>query len=970
MHSALPAGNNWFQNGVTAVHFNIIFLISALLGFNFAFAAGSGTESQTLERLHCALILAPNEVQTPQNNPPPISPVELVAPSLEFLRQDARDVRAQSGALPPRPLDPEAHALAAQTWDPRPGPALINAMMPEGVGLYANSLIAPATEDDVKTNGGSYVSTRVKWNFRGRDIGATVGTRVHALVDNLGKPIEQRSLVSDDAKAVVLHFGGGGTITTGPHAGKDIQEYFSQYGIDVVTIENPDHGFGPLGLRSAKETMEAYLEFIKKYLSIAGRPIFISGHSMGGEMTDAFMRLFPKSKLAQDPLTALIKGVLPLSTIPQLVPGANPVDNLHATAQIYSAFEDPNSGVAEFDRDLVKGIYSNNKLSLTGNAFEALFSSTNNWDPNPNAADYLPALYIWGGGDFLIAGRIAEVRERLKNTPNARVLIYEDDSWDMVDHKFLKVGHQIFDHFRPGTRERQTFHDIINFMSEILGTELPRVASRNEGQGAVLRSMTQLYTNVFPFRSFLNHQVISNSVANDPDLMKNLTHEIMVAQSLRTSLKAEAGDTGAKKQLQRINQEYLEAGRAFRAQLISSLGIESLSQPDQDNAIISHLDPIISQLESLRKNGYQVPADDVAGQALLAERSHLETQIKALDKATVEVRSTSNPEVVDNKPIRAYLNQVQTALRRSAAAFASNTNVEGLSDHANEIHFLNVSEAILMRMGIADFNASKDPEIRAIRGFYAQVERNIEIMEKDLSEVQYLDLLSKIEAMRIQLQRSMRNVELTAANAALAVRRLEVNRLLDNITNLATQIDQDVTNHFIAYFGRTNGVLIENDPPGLPPNFVELARTYGAAQEVYQRAKSNYEVEKFNLALSGGLGAELERMAKEVNQGTELSARISREVLVNDQAMQAAENRLVLVQTELVERYSNGMYRMQTERAIDLFESPDFVPSGSLTPDERTDLRKRFDQAANKVWKAWRSIWSDRTQEAGRTALY
>lgn len=375
----------------------------------------------------------------------------------------------------------------SRTWKGVPAPRMIQDLLPPGLSLIDHELIDRSEPGVVKDPGsGEFVTLRLDWQGQGTNLGVTRS----ALVDNAER--SEKLLVRKNARAVIVFMHGGGTRTTGHHVAINLMNHFSSLGVDVLSWDQPWHGEGSRELfRSAKDYFEWMRSMLRTYVVPAGVPLFLAGHSMGGEFADFYRRLYPGDNL--------VKAVIPLSA----VVGRLPAEEVTALERKVTT-ED-----AALGDDLVR----QNKVSHPSMVFESLFSTWNSWLVSPEAAqDYLPALYIWGAGDFLYAGKEALVEKYLKPIPRTEIRIY-DRRYDLTEEKDVTVGHMIFDHHRPGTNFLETFADMGDFIGKQLGSPLERPKTHSE-KTDLIKKVAQTYANVLAFRVFAKDVRVSRKVAS------------------------------------------------------------------------------------------------------------------------------------------------------------------------------------------------------------------------------------------------------------------------------------------------------------------------------------------------------------------------------------------------------------------------------------------------------------------------
>jgi len=283
----------------------------------------------------------------------------------------------------------EEDQLAAQTWGGVIPPRGLFDLLPEGITLIDHSLLGATEAGVVKDAGsGEFMSLRLTAD----GMGTNIGLGRTAILQNASRT--QKSLVRENAKAVILFMHGGGTRTTGHHVAINLMNHFSSLGVDVISFDQPWHGEGPRkNFSSPKEYFDWMRKWVRDYVAVSGKPIFLAGHSMGGEFADTYMRLYPKDDL--------VAGVVALSSVIDPQPGSSLREKLKRMEERDEAARSDTSETPE-DRLLLHSLVTQNKLSFTALLFESLFSTQTSWVIPPHGGrDYIPALYVWGAKDWL-----------------------------------------------------------------------------------------------------------------------------------------------------------------------------------------------------------------------------------------------------------------------------------------------------------------------------------------------------------------------------------------------------------------------------------------------------------------------------------------------------------------------------------------------------------------------------------------
>jgi len=542
--------------------------------------------------------------------------------------------RERSRSVAPKYSNPQHEMMASKTWDGIKGPEIVQAMLPEGVTLIDHALIGANEEGVVKTNSGSLVHVRAKIG----DVGTNMGVNIAALKDNLHR--EQKSFVRESADAVIVFIHGGGTKTTGHHVAASMMSWMNVRNYDVVSLDMPWHGEGArVSFDSVKDSLEHMRDYVKKYIAPSGKPIILVGHSMGGVVSDMYMRMFPNDKL--------FAGVVPLSTVADALPGATAEQKLIQDG-IIAERNKTNPNIPESERDLGEWLARQNKLSPTCGMFCQTLIMGINWDAPAHKGDqYLPALYVIGRGDGLYQGyekSFAGVAE----LANAEVKII-DDRRDLKDKdgKLVSIGHLIFDN-RPridfaadipqaakqsilaGTikeadfnklraegkitldaaykfediMEPETFVLVKNFISKLIGKPVQRV----KADSSPLELVTQAYANNLAFREFAKTYVFQHMRATEKAAV--LGEEMArMQQKLRHFAQIRKQNNGKLTEQESADQDSVTARIAELGLILGQKGVVSAANSarykelqDKQNAINTTTQQLAAERKQLRTN--------------------------------------------------------------------------------------------------------------------------------------------------------------------------------------------------------------------------------------------------------------------------------------------------------------------------------------------------------------------------------
>lgn len=452
----------------------------------------------------------------------------------------------QSPVMQAKYSNPRYEAQAAQTWTGVKGPEVLQAMLPEGMTFIDHVLPGASEEAVIKTSTGSMVHLRARLGKSGTNM----GVNVNALKSNFSR--DKKSVVRDDAEAVIVFIHGGGTKTTGHHVAASLMSWMNPRKVDVVSMDMPWHGEGSrVSHESVKASLEEMREYVKKYVAPAGKPIFLVGHSMGGVVSDLYMRMFPKDDL--------FSGVVPLSTVADALPGGTPEAKL-AQESLINEKNRTNENIPASERDLGEALARQNKLSPTCGMFCQVLMFGIDWKmPQHQGQDFLPSLYVIGEGDGLYQGFEKSFQNFVGGLKKSELKILSPRR-DIKDREgsLSQVGHLIFDH-RPridfsadisdaerksvlnftikeadferlraegkiilapefkfeDINEPETFVLIKNFVAKITSKSLNKVKSDN----APLELVLQAYANNLAFREFAKTYIYQHLKGTEKSLL-------------------------------------------------------------------------------------------------------------------------------------------------------------------------------------------------------------------------------------------------------------------------------------------------------------------------------------------------------------------------------------------------------------------------------------------------------------------
>ena len=360
----------------------------------------------------------------------------------------------ESASLHPNFVDIALERSLQKRWNEEPDtPKLLKFLLPKGVHFIKRQLYQPGNLTAVKLGEwGEEIIARAHYKHGDRVFHTNVAFSTRALLNNLNDGAKHNWLVGTKAKAAILFLHGGGTKSTGFHVGGNFISRFSQYGIDVVSIDLPWHGQGHREFLSAESDIRVLGSFVQKYIP-SHVPLFVVGHSWGSVFSEILMRMTdrpPKDFLFHNNL----KGTVILSTAVDAAPGQSKIDKYPAyfkrlkQAKIRSQTEAP-----EAELSIFTNIVRDGKTSPLGGAYSMHFiSQLDQSAPIHKGKKYVPALMVVGTKDSLVYFGFEDLYDVYKKLVNVETH-YLDKPMKHGKGDIQGVGHDVFGALDPKTEE-------------------------------------------------------------------------------------------------------------------------------------------------------------------------------------------------------------------------------------------------------------------------------------------------------------------------------------------------------------------------------------------------------------------------------------------------------------------------------------------------------------------------------------
>lgn len=581
----------------------------------------------------------------------------------------------QAGVILPQFANPSAERQAEKTWGGVKSPKQVDERLVPGTSLIGHGLNGANEPGLVKTASGNMVHLRAE--FEG--ISTNIGVNFLALKENAGRAV--KSYVRESSEAVILFVHGGGTKTTGHHVAAQIMDYMSPRGVDVISLDLKWHGEGSrTSPESIKKELEQLREIARRLTAGSKKPIFLVGHSMGGVISDLYMRHFPND--------TLFKGVVPLSTVADVAPGKSLVEK----RQREMAIEEHNRENPEIpadERNLGAELARAGKISPTCGFYCDVLMTGVDWSPTAQRGkEFLPALYIIGKGDALYQGNESAFQQGVASLPNVEFVVYGPRrDIKAKDGQKVIIGHLIFDHkpliefadgvspevqrkYFEGKLEKaeferlraegkitldkefqyddikapETFVRIRNFISRVAGRELPRVEVTRDS----LDDVIQEYIKNLAFREFARtHQYLH---------MRATPEGVALGQEIAAVAKG-MGPLQALEKKGEISPEQvaeLKRLRAENARLLAIMANKGEIRPENQE-----------KFQALQKQAEQLRAgmSDQALGTLPQTTSNLKLEIEKLRQAANQQKRVLNgaERLVDSPTLRQARTEIDAA---------------------------------------------------------------------------------------------------------------------------------------------------------------------------------------------------------------------------------------------------------------------------------------------------------------------
>lgn len=396
-----------------------------------------------------------------------------------------------------------------------PLPAAMAHFLPESLSAISHSVLSNDSPASVRfDNPSNHIYARYSGRFKGRSIGTNLMTGTSTLRARLINPPAQRAefLVDRSAEALIFWVHGGGTPTANASTAATLIDHLNKTTVQVLSTDMPLHGEGPTYPFTTEEEVFEYLLGLIDELVHPDVPVFFAGHSMGGQYATMLHKLSYKAAIRKR-----IVGVIALSPVADPAPGQSLLKKQEVEKEHEAKAEERYGLMAPSDRVFIENIIRNGKNAVTAMMHVYLMKLYLDWTP-PTAEQrdqLLPMLAIIGQKDGLTyvgyEQQFDEYFRSLGSSARLEILGQREN----IHGKLEWVGHGIFDHYLPGTKDTfETTHLILEFISQTLlkrGIDFKRLRSydaASEQKASTSTAWIKTWLHNLAFREFVENYTV------------------------------------------------------------------------------------------------------------------------------------------------------------------------------------------------------------------------------------------------------------------------------------------------------------------------------------------------------------------------------------------------------------------------------------------------------------------------------
>lgn len=883
--------------------------------------------------------------------------------TLEYFIQKTVEARKGQRVTPlfVNPID--EMQLAQDKWRGVEGPAILQALLPEGCKFIDHKLLGSAGDGIVKDAGsGEFVMLRCGVDWHGKWVGFNISVPVFTLMANAKR--SEKWLVGPEIEAVLDWGHGGGTKTTGNHTSISVMNHMAKYGVSVMAIDQPWHGEGArTSFKSDIDFMEFRLRILDRFVHPKVAALGV-GHSMGGIVADLMMRRSDNQHLN---LARRYKAFIPLSAVVDLLPGASVQEKGQAERwkEAENKQETLQHRIAPGDRDLGATLLQDDKVSALSGMFAQFLNLFHDWSaPRHMGVEYLPSTFIWGDGDYLYVGNEDLIDKHLLNLKNVKLIVYGPRVNFRGD--VVQIGHLIFDHYR-------TFKDhaeALNLVKSYLFAN--QVEINYEDPEAIRKTFYEKYVQQHVSQHFwLNEDnrgfeaLMMAAYYWDPKFQEFAKREMRksdvyakgMAKSKDLTLAARSGERAY--MLQFIHLDQPEVFTEIREQIENVLGHKLDVRPRNSNdAILAYILQAYSSNLAFREwlQEYEIlwetSTDKFKGLNDVAEQLRNFVQVKDwLRKADLEIETAKRVgRPVDSKIEGNYTRQLEMRAKAEAQLRSfdidpsSDASVKQASDRINGLR----KRTYVPKTGDSALAARTEKNI-------AERERmndEIQAFKKDKEGAR--KLVDDLTAQRAKLEADLQDIgrQGSAPEVVSAIRAAE--SALERLLIADEKVRINVERYMME---QHDYQLLDADfMRNLPREIQQIFNDYEAASQAYQMAAANVRRTIGTAASQGHLGSEARAMSTQLET-------VRRDLSDASHKLNEIDGKIwVRIQKKnfLVREYSNelvpGYLNVETRRAVDYL-------SGRIEGWEK--LRGTFEN----IWADWKLVWKERPP-AEKVELY
>ena len=356
----------------------------------------------------------------------------------------------------PRFVDIAEERILQKRWNEEPDniPKLLKFLLPQGVHFIKRQLYQPGSATTVKLGEwGNEIIARAHYKHGERVYHTNVAFSVRALIDNLKDGANHNWLVGKNANAAFLFLHGGGTKSTGFHVAGDIITHWSQYGVDVVSIDLPWHAQGHREFVDAETDIKIIGSFVKKYIP-PHVPLFVVGHSWGSVFAEQLMRMTDRPS-KEFSFHNNLMGVAMLSTAVDAAPGKSKQEKYAAYfKRLKESKRRSHTEAPEGELHIYENIVRDGKTSPLGGAYSMnVISQLDQTTPWHQGRKFIPGLMVVGTKDSLVYFGFEDLYEVYKKLANVEAHYLDKLMPHDPKGEIHEVGHDVFITLDPKTRE-------------------------------------------------------------------------------------------------------------------------------------------------------------------------------------------------------------------------------------------------------------------------------------------------------------------------------------------------------------------------------------------------------------------------------------------------------------------------------------------------------------------------------------